>query len=109
MHGFGALFGAIIGFLAAWGPQFFDMLNQRFQHNRDLETTKQELEAAKAGFALAQAQSQTIVDQQAEIDRLKQEAADSDETRGLPLLTFLRSSVRPILTYSFFLLFAIVK
>jgi hypothetical protein len=110
MHGFSALFGAIIGFLAAIAPELIQMLKDRFSHQRDLEARQQELDAAAKGYEYTiHNQDEQLEAQAAEIVALQLQAADNDDVKGHIVLQFLRSSVRPIVTYGFFALFATIK
>jgi hypothetical protein len=112
MHWFGTAFGSLVGFVAAWMPHVFDMLNDRFNHNRDIERRQQELDAAKQGYEYAvTGHGAHLIDEvgQATLEQLQLNRMDADEVRGHAVLEFLRSSVRPVLTYSFFALFAVVK
>lgn len=107
MHFWGALLGAAGGFIAAITPNLLDMLRDRFSHQRDLEQKQQQIDALKDGLELAREQSKTIDDLQAENERLALAASDAGSDCGI--LTFLKSSVRPILTYGFFFLWAAIK
>lgn len=113
MHGLAALFGALMGFVAAVTPEIIQMLKERFLHQRQLEAKEQELNAAKQGYEYAiQTQADALTDKQAQIDELRHELEQSnadDNVQGHVVLQFLRSSVRPIVTYGFFVLFASVK
>lgn len=107
----GAIFGAIVGFIASQWPSIMDMLRDHFGHKRDLEAKEQEYNAAKEGLELARTQNendtiQTLLDQQEQFALQKQ---DADTANSCGIMAALRSSVRPILTYGFFLLFVIVK
>jgi hypothetical protein len=108
MHGIGAIIGVIVGFLAAMWPNVMDLIRDRFVHQHELEVNQQSLDAAKAGLELASAQHRTIEDLQAQNEQLAL-AATQDVDGDSCTLTFLRSSVRPTLTYGFFLLFVIIK
>ncbi len=111
MHGFGALLGVLMGFGAAIWPNLMDILRERGRHQRELEAKQQEIDAAKAGLELAKSQNDTIVAMAAENARLQEQAVLQalDNPADSGIISILRSSVRPILTYLFFGLFAIVK
>ncbi len=108
----GALFGAFFGFLAAQFPEFVEMLKDRFSHQRGMESRQQELDALDKGYQYAiHEQNETIQAQAAQIDTLEKEAEDSasdNDLKGHTTLQFIRSSVRPVITYGFFGLFAII-
>lgn len=113
MHGYGALFGAILGFVAAHTPEFIQMLKDRFSAKRQLEAKQQELDAVAKGYEYTITQKDdALAGQSAEIDALRAQLAESEsenDISGHVALQFLRSSVRPLVTYGFFMLFAIVK
>jgi hypothetical protein len=112
MTHFGALIGALFGFIAAQVPELIEMLKDRFSHQRGMESKQQELDFLTAGYQTTiHEQSDTLNAQASEIDLLKKQAQESDadnDFKGHVALQFLRSSVRPVITYGFFTLFAIV-
>lgn len=109
MNGWGTLIGAASGFAASLVPEVMAMLKERGRHKRELEIREAQLEAAKAGY------TDTIEAQKDEIETLKAQiaaaptAVDGDDDCSSSWLTFIKSSVRPILTYLFFFLFAAIK
>lgn len=113
MDHYSALIGAVLGFLAAMVPEVIIMLKERFQHQRQLEEKDQQLIAAREGFEHAlSSQNDIIAAQSKQIERLTllaQEASSNIGVKDMPLLAFLRASVRPMITYSFFGLFAFIK
>lgn len=110
MHGFGALFGALLGFLAAIAPELIQMLKDKFSHARELEVRRQELDAAAKGYEYAiHNQADLLAAQAAQIEALQSQVSDAEDVKGHIVLQFLRSSVRPIVTYGFFVLFCVVK
>jgi hypothetical protein len=115
MHGISALLGALIGFLAAITPEFLGMLKDRFSHQRQLEAKQQEMDAAAKGFEYTiDSQNSTIEQQTAQLAFLQRQVQEAEiendkQLNDHPVLLFIRSSVRPILTYSFFALFAIIE
>ena len=109
-HGLGALFGAILGFLAALAPEVIQMLKDRFSHQRGLEAKQQELDAAAQGYEYTiQNQNDEMAQQAAQIDALQKQLQDQDDIKNHPHMELLRSSVRPLVTYGFFGLFAVIK
>src|SRR5579885_2464755 len=89
-------------------PEVFNILRERAKHKRELEIKEAELDAAKAGYTAA------IDAQHDEIESLKAQiaatpTASEDDDCQYKWLVYVRASVRPILTYLFFFLFAIVK
>ncbi len=112
MHPRGALLAAFLGFIAAQVPEFIEMLKDRFSHQRGMESKQQELDAVAKGYQYTiQAQSETLTTQAAHIDTLEKQAQDSDsdnDFKGHVALQFLRSSVRPVITYGFFAIYATI-
>jgi hypothetical protein len=108
----GSLVAAFLGFLAAQFPDFIDMLRDRFTHQRELESKQQELDAAAQGYQYTiHEQGEQLESQASQINVLQRQAEDSDadnDIKGHVWLQFLRSSVRPVITYGFFAVFAIV-
>ncbi len=108
----GALVAAFFGFVAAQFPEFVEMLKDRFSHQRGMESKQQELDAIAAGYQTTiHEQGESLQAQAAEIDTLRKQAQDSDsdnDLKGHTTLLFIRSSVRPVVTYGFFALFAII-
>jgi len=100
------ILGSLLGFLSAGIPKVLEFFQQKQENKLQLDIIKAKAQAAKDGHAL-------------DIDMYKLKSAD-EETRMLLNHDIeigktegwagnLRTSVRPILTYSFFLVFAIVK
>lgn len=116
--------GAAGGFVVSLTPEVVGMMKERFAHKRELETQKAQLAGAKEGFEVAVSTQRDIINSlTATINtlvtqRASQPVADPDvipateedaDCTGNWLLGFLRSSVRPALTYGFFLVFALVR
>jgi hypothetical protein len=112
MTHFGALIGALFGFLAAQFPEFIEMMRDRFTHQRELESKQQEMDAAAQGYQYTiHEQGEQLASQASQIDSLQRQAEDAAgdiDFKEHIALQFLRSSVRPIITYGFFALFAII-
>lgn len=94
MSGWHTLAGTALGFSATVVPEFVQMLKDHFEHDRSIEQQAQAFAAAQEGL----------------------HATPVVETRPAPApaedcawLTSLKTSVRPILTFLFFGLFAAVK
>lgn len=108
MRGFAALFGAVLGFLGAAVPVLLELWQNRSEHKRRLEERQQELDACKQGFEFAQTHPDVDL-AAASAEQMAIMLEDAREIKGHPALEFLRSSVRPVLTYAFFGLYAIIK
>lgn len=106
------LIGAFVGFIFSQFPEFVAMLRDRFTHQRELESKQQELDAATQGYRYTiQVQGAAIESQTQQIDTLQRQAEDAETNLDFKqhfALQFLRSSVRPIITYGFFALFATI-
>jgi len=108
MSGWGTVVGALGGFVAAVMPEVFSIIRERGKHKRELEIKEAELDAAKAGYESAiDAQKDEIESLKAQVNAAPSAAEDDD--CQYKWLVYIRSSVRPIVTYLFFFLFAIVK
>jgi hypothetical protein len=102
-----AIIGSILGFSATLAPEAMTMIKDHFAHAREMEVKVAELSAAKEGWEYAAHANSKIADlaaaQQKQLEAMQADGADCK------LIQFVKSSVRPILTYSFFVLFAVVK
>jgi hypothetical protein len=93
-----AILTTLFGFFSGLLPSLVKILELRVQKNYELEIVRLQLEAAKANVELT-----SVVD---EGKSLRQH--DAAITVSGPMET-LRASIRPVLTYSFFTLFCVVK
>lgn len=102
------LFGAVLGFFAAIMPTVLQGWSETKRHQQEVETNKLQVEAAKQGIELvpdiSEFELQAATDEVLSLNRM-----DADEVKCSPLLRIVRSSVRPLLTFGFFALFAYVK
>ena len=101
-----SLIGALIGFAGSAVPSLFDFFNKKEETKKQIELMKMQAE---------------LIKQNAEIDLSKfyARAADDEHARLIAhdiaisndrgLMAGLRKSVRPVITYLFFSLFAAVK
>lgn len=96
---------AIIGFLASLLPAILKVYEKKQDYTHEYELRRLEVEAAKAGIEL-----QTRLEQiKALIDQNRSIYIHDQSLSGSPLINNLRSSVRPIVTYTFFSIFCVVK
>jgi hypothetical protein len=91
MVGLGALLGSMLGFGATLAPEVIQMFKDHFSHQREIASKEQELTAIKEGY---------------ELDSPAPVVAPDEATE---VLSVLKSSIRPVLTYAFFTLFVFVK
>lgn len=103
-----SILGSALGFGATLAPEFVSMLRDHFEHRRDMES--RQLANANEGWITAVHEQEQVIAQQAKLIEslatLKPEpVVDTDSD----VLILLKTSVRPLLTYGFFLLFAVVK
>lgn len=93
-----ASFSTIMGLLSGFIPNFIKYVEMKAQHKHELELLRLKIEAASRGIEL-----EAVVNDGAS-------ARDHDTyIAGSGPMETLRASVRPVITYSFFLLFMIVK
>lgn len=99
------LLATILGALSSALPQLIEMFDRknRLQHERDMATLR--MEAAAQG-----------VDLQIQLENVRADAREGDSLRahdsslsGNSFIDPLRASVRPVITYIFFILFVIIK
>lgn len=99
------LISTLIGLFSPIIPALVKMFEKSQDNKYELELRKLEIEAAERGIAL-QARIQQI---QATIDANKALYVHDESLIGNDWINNLRASVRPIITYSFFGLFCIIK
>jgi hypothetical protein len=122
----GTIVGGILGFMAAVLPKLFEIIEAYFTHRATHESQAQEIEAASKGVAIARSGNVKIaVPVEGEVaapgipadeDEISDVVAESGEpaivSRSgflLGLWDTLRYTVRPVVTYGFFILFLVVK
>jgi len=112
------LFSTLISFLAGGLPKFLDFMQDRADKSHELALaemqTQRELELAKAGFD-AQAKVEEIrTDQIAMQTQASMQNALLDHDKAIgqgasQWVVDLRASVRPVITYSMFLMLAFIN
>jgi hypothetical protein len=99
------LVSTIIGFLASLLPALVKMFEKKQDYKHEIELRRIEIEAAKEGIAL-----HTRLEQiKAVIEQNRSIYAHDQSIDGNNTINLLRASVRPVLTYSFFILFVFIK
>ena len=99
------LFGSLLGFLSAAFPDFLKLFQDHQDRKHELKILELQLEQQ------AQGHSQRLEEIQISADIAESNALykHASRTSGIAWVEALRASVRPIVTYSFFLLFAFIK
>ena len=99
------LFGSLLGFLSAAFPDFLKLFQDHQDRKHELKILELQLEQQ------AQGHSQRLEEIQISADIAESNALYKHASRpsGIAWVEALRASVRPIVTYSFFLLFAFIK
>lgn len=98
---FAVLGGGFLGFLASILPSFFNALSEYFTNQHNISIAAHTVDAASKGLSLTVETPITPAD-------------TSEPEEPIPsffdhLFDILRSSVRPVITYSFFAIFVYVK
>lgn len=113
----GTILGSVLGFVMSVLPEVFAMISSWLQHKRDMANAQQRIDAsAKLGAdspivvqmteaaATAAAPAPIVVPTTVPVDE------DVPQTGwAISLMRFLRASVRPVVTYGFFGIFAFIK
>ena len=99
------LFGSLLGFLSAAFPDFLKLFQDHQDRKHELKILELQLEQQ------AQGHSQRLEEIQISADIAESNALYKHASRpsGIAWVEALRASVRPIVTFSFFLLFAFIK
>lgn len=101
-----ALIGAIVGLFSSALPDLFGIFKKRQEFQHELSLMNLQMQAAAAGHQFNMEAMSAKADI-AEVDALHKEFAERKET--YLWIEALISSVRPVLTYAFFALYAAVK
>lgn len=101
-----SLIGALIGFAGSAAPSLFDFFNKKEETKKQIELMKMQAELIKqnAEIDLSKFYARAADDEHARL--ISHDIAISNDTG---LMAGLRKSVRPVITYLFFSLFAAVK
>lgn len=99
------VFSAIIGFLASLLPVMLKVYEKKQDYTHEYELRRLEVEAAKQGIEL-----QTRLEQIRSLIEQNRAIYTHDQSLvGNAFINNLRASVRPIITYTFFGIFCVVK
>ena len=99
------LIGSLIGFAGSALPKVFDMVDDWQNRKHELAMMDRQIEAAK----LAHTQKIEALNIEADISESKSLYKHDQSMKSTGFMGGLRASVRPVLTYLFFTLFALIK
>ena len=99
-----AIVGAVLGFLGSWLPEGIKLFREKKDREHELTILHFQLETQKQGHV----QRLEEINAQADINE-SQALYKSAEPVGIGWVDALNASVRPVVTYSFFFLYAVVK
>lgn len=126
----GTIVGGILGFLGAVLPKVFELIQGYFEHRQSHEANAQQIDAASKGVIIVQGGNVTVqgpaegevpapgippdLANTSALDTVS-DAIDAETpedvkcTFWVKLFNTLRYSVRPVVTYGFFVLFLVIK
>ena len=99
------LIGSLIGFAGSALPKVFDKVDDWQNRKHELAMMDRQIEAAK----LAHTQKIEALNIEADISESKSLYKHDQSMKSTGFMGGLRASVRPVLTYLFFTLFALIK
>ena len=99
------ILGSLIGFAGSALPKVFDMVNDWQDRKQELAIMDRQIEASK----LEHVQKIEALNIQADISETKAIYKHDQSLKTTGFMSALRASVRPVITYLFFTLFAVIK
>ena len=99
------LLGSLLGFLSSAFPDFLKLWHDHADRKHELAILDRQMEAQRQGHT----QRLEEIQVQADVAESKALYAHASQPSGVKWVEALRASVRPIITYAFFILFATVK
>ena len=99
------ILGSLIGFAGSALPKVFDMVNDWQDRKHELAMMDRQLEASK----LQHVQKIEALNIEADISETKAIYKHDQSLKTTGFMSALRASVRPVITYLFFTLFAVIK
>ncbi|MEW8420137.1 MAG: hypothetical protein AB2669_08300 [Candidatus Thiodiazotropha endolucinida] len=99
------LLGSLLGFLSSAFPDVLKLWRDRADRKHELAILDRQMEAQRQGHSQRLAE----IEVQADIIESKALYAHASQPSGVLWVEALRASVRPVITYAFFILFATVK
>jgi hypothetical protein len=100
-----SLLGSLLGFLGSALPEFFKLFREAQDRKHELAILDRQMELLKLGH------NQRLEEIQVQADVAETQALYGYANRptGVPWVEALQASVRPVITYAFFAVFATVK
>ena len=99
------ILGSLIGFAGSALPKAFDMFSDWQDRKHELAMMDRQIEASK----LAHTQKLEAMNIEADISESKALYKHDQSMKSTGFMAGLRASVRPVITYLFFTLFAVIK
>ena len=99
------LLGSLLGFLSSAFPDLLKLWKDRAERKQELEILDRQIELQHQGNT----QRLNEIQVQANIAKSNALYTHASKSSGVKWVEALRASVRPIITYAFFILFAMVK
>jgi len=100
-----SLLGTLLGFGTSIIPSIFDMWKEKSKRAADLEELKLRAELQQRGIDL----NIKMIEAQANAEEAKGLYDQDASLKGSPWIETMRASVRPVITYVFFILFVLIK
>lgn len=112
-----AFFSALLGFISSTVPDMFKLFREARDRDHEITLLKLQMEydreklavAAQENVAAREAQLQAIAVQADASEQVALNARVKDSITGIHWVDALAGSVRPVLTYAFFVLYFLVK
>lgn len=99
------LLGSLLGFISSTFPDLLNIWKDRADRSHELAILDRQMEAQK----LNHSNRLEEIHVQADISESKALYSHARQPSGVPWVEALRATVRPMITYAFFVLFAMVK
>lgn len=99
------LLGSLLGFISSTFPDLLNIWKDRADRSHELAILDRQMEAQK----LNHSNRLEEIHVQADISESKALYSHASQPIGVPWVEALRATVRPMITYAFFVLFATVK
>jgi len=99
------LLGSLLGFISSTFPDLLNIWKDRADRSHELAILDRQMEAQK----LNHSNRLEEIHVQADISESKALYSHASQPSGVPWVEALRATVRPMITYAFFVLFATVK
>ena len=104
----GTFLGGLLGLSGSLAPSILDFLNKKEERKHTERVRQLELDAVKLGHEF-QYKTENVKADSAELVALLGHDQAMDVSPTATKMALLRASVRPVITYAFFLLFFIIK